>query len=109
MTGVSVAQVPALALKDGVEAGDEHVGRDANSQRLVHSLKNLARRRGLRRLSGKLEHAAGGGHNQGCRHALAGCVPHDQPQSALSEGMEVVEVSSYLSGRPVEGSNLPTL
>src|SRR5918994_1698593 len=107
MACVGVTQVSALGLKNGVEAGDEHVGRDTNSQRLVHSLKNLARRRGLRRLNGELQHAAGGGHDQGCRHALAGCVPHHEAQPTLREGMEVVEVSSYLSGGPIEGRILP--
>src|SRR5215204_7490728 len=98
MAGVGVSQGTALGLKDGVEAGNEHVGRDTNSQRLVYSLKYLARRRGFRRLSGKLQHAAGGGHHQGCRHTLSRCISHDHSQSVLREGMEVVEVASHLSG-----------
>jgi hypothetical protein len=35
VTGLGVAKVSALWLKDGLEAGDEHVGRDASQQRLV--------------------------------------------------------------------------
>src|SRR5215212_11713650 len=107
MTGVGVAQVSARGLKDGVEAGDKHVGSDTNSQRLVYSLKNLARRRGLRRLSGKLQHAAGGRHHQGCRHTFSRCISHDQSQSILREGMEVIEVSSDLPGWLVERRDLP--
>src|ERR671917_334358 len=36
---VGVPQATALGLKDGVETGDEHVGRDTDSQSLVHSLE----------------------------------------------------------------------
>jgi hypothetical protein len=35
--------------------------------------------------------------------------PHHKPQSALREKVEVVEVSSHLSGWLVEGTNLPSL
>ena len=38
-----------------------------------------------------------------CWHALARCVPYHQPQPTLREEVEVVEVSSYLSGGLVVG------
>src|SRR5215210_5386140 len=75
---VGVAQATAVGIEDGVEAGDEHVEGDASQQRLVDPLEYLARRRGVQGLSGELQHAAGGGHHQRSRHALACCVPGDQ-------------------------------
>ena len=53
------------------------------------------------------QHAAGAGHNQGSRHALTRCVPHDDAQLSVLQLEEVVEVSSYLSGWLVEWGDLP--
>src|SRR5215216_7817672 len=106
---VSVSQGSALGLEDGVEAGYEHVGWDASEQRLVDPDQYLPRRRGIQALSGELQLAAGGGHHKRCGYALAGGIPHCEPQAALGEEMEVVEVSSHLPGRLVEREDLPTL
>ena len=54
MAGVGVGEATALGLKDGVEAGDEHVGGDASQQRLVDPLKYLPRRRGVQGLRDRL-------------------------------------------------------
>src|SRR5215218_11328214 len=99
----------ALGVEDSVEAGDKHVGGDASQSRLVDPLKYLPRRRGVRGLSGELQHAAGGGHHQRCGYALAGGVPYHKSQFAFREEMEVVEVSSHLSGWLVVGIDLPAL
>src|SRR5215217_9469855 len=93
VTRVGVAQDTPLGIEDGVEAGDEHVLRDACQQRLVDLLKYLPGRGGVQGLSGELQHAAGGGHNKRCWRPLAGGVPRREPQAALREEMEVVEVS----------------
>src|SRR5215212_1618491 len=75
---VSVPQASALGIEDAVEAGYEHVGRDAGKQRLVYPREYLPRRGGVRPLSGELEHTAGGGHNKRCRYPLARCVAHHE-------------------------------
>src|SRR5918998_6307411 len=108
MTGVGIGKASALGIEDGVEAGDEHVGRDVGKERLVDSLEHLPRRGGVA-LGCKPQHAAGCGHDQSRWHPLARCVPHHKPQTALREVVEVVEVSSYLVSGPVEGSDLPAL
>src|SRR5919112_4365208 len=96
-----------FGVEDGVEAGYEHVGGDAGYQRLVDLSQYLTRRKGVRPLSGELKHAAGGGHHKCCRHALACCVSHHHSQPTLREEVKVVEVTPYLSGRLVEGADLP--
>src|SRR5215212_10575536 len=101
VTCVGVAQGSAFGIEDSVEAGDEHVGRDTDSQRFVDALKNLPRRGGHRGLSGELQHAASGGHHKRCRYTLACCVTHDHSQPTLRKKVEVVEISSYLPGGPV--------
>ena len=63
--------------------------------------------RGVPELSGELQHTAGGGHHQRCRHPLARRVAHDHSQPPLGKKVEVVEVSSHLSSRLVEGGDLP--
>jgi hypothetical protein len=75
------AQAPALWVEDAIEAGDEHVGRYAGTQRLVDPFKYLARR--VHREGCGPEHAAGGGHHQGSRHAMAGGVPHDEAKVSV--------------------------
>src|SRR5215203_5696902 len=107
MTGVGVPQARALGVEDGVKAGDEHVGWDVSDQRIVDTSQYFSWR--LRGLGYGTEHAAGAGHHQGCRHALARCVTYHESQSALREEMEVVEVSSYLPGGLVDRANLPSL
>src|SRR5215217_6433148 len=107
MTGVGVPQARALGVEDGVKAGDEHVGWDVSDQRIVDTSQYFSWR--LRGLGYGTEHAAGAGHHQGCRHTLARCVSHDQSQSTFREEVEVVEVSSYLPGWLVVGSDLPAL
>src|SRR5215216_6663088 len=109
MTRIGVLQASALWLKDGIEAGDEHIRRDASHQRLVNSLKYLPRRGGVQRLSGNLQHAASCGHNQCCRHSLARCIAHHKPKFALREDVEVIEVTSYLPSWLVVRGNLPAL
>src|ERR671920_1886025 len=44
---VGVAQGSPLGVEDGVEAGDEHVGRDASDQRLVDPIEYFAGRGGV--------------------------------------------------------------
>ena len=46
MAGVGIGEATALGLKDGVEAGDEHVRGYASQQRLVDPPYYLPRRRG---------------------------------------------------------------
>src|SRR5215216_3320202 len=106
---VSVPQATAMWVEHAIEAGYEHVLRDAGKQRLVDPREYLPRRKGVRPLSGELQHAAGGGHHQGCRHALARRVSHHKSQPAFREEVEVVEVTSYLSGWLVEGGDVPSL
>src|ERR671921_753048 len=109
MSGVGIHKMAPLRIEDGVEAGYEHVGWDAGQQRLVDLGQYLTRGGGVQGPGGELQHAAGGGHHQRCWHALAGCVPYHEPQSALREEVEVVEVSSHLPGWLVEGGDLPAL
>ena len=54
------------------------------------------------------EHAAGRSHHQCRRHALARGVPHDEPQPAVFELEEVVEVSSHLPSRLVVSALAPS-
>src|SRR5215207_788704 len=109
MSGVGIHEMAPPGVEDGVEAGDEHVGWYAGDQRLVDLGQYLTRRGGVQGPGGELQHAAGGGHHQCCRHALACCVSHDHSESALRKKVEVVEVSPYLPGWPVVGSDLPAL
>src|ERR671916_975291 len=109
MACVGVAQASALRLKDGVEAGDEHVERDTSQQRLVDLLEYLTGGGGAQGSSGELEHAAGCGHHQRCRHALARSVPHNHSQPTLRKEVEVVEVAPHFPGGPVVWKDLPTL
>src|ERR671910_825315 len=108
MASVCVAQGATLRVEDGIEAGNEHVGRYVGKECLVDPPKHLARRGGGT-LGREPQHAAGGGHNQCCRHPLACCVPHHKPQSTFREEVEVVEVSSYLPSWLVVWRDLPTL
>src|SRR5215211_8153271 len=56
---VGVGEATALRLKDGVEAGDEHVGWDASQQGFVDPLKYLPRRSGVQGLGYRPEHVGG--------------------------------------------------
>src|SRR5215208_7654881 len=109
VTRVGVAQGTALGVEDGVEAGDEHVLRDACQQRLVDLLKYLPGRGGAQGLSGYLQHAAGGRNHKRCRYALAGSIPHHEAQPTLREQMEVVEVAPNLPSWLVAWRDLPAL
>ena len=42
VAGVGVAQPPVRWIENGVEAGDEHHGRNVGAQELVHPLEHLA-------------------------------------------------------------------
>src|SRR5215207_390621 len=105
MPGIGVGEAAALGIEDGIETGDEHVGRDVGKERLIDSLEHLPRWRGA--LGCKAQHPAGGGHDQSRWDALARGVSYYQTKLALRERMEVVEVSSHLSGWPLEGGDLP--
>src|SRR5215204_2012221 len=106
MSGVGIHKMATLGLEDAIEAGDEHVGWDVGDQRIVYPSQHIPRSVGG--LGYCPEHAAGAGHHERCRHALACGVPHYQPQPTVFELEKVVEVSSYLPGWLIVGSNLPT-
>src|SRR5215207_1732734 len=106
---VGVSQGSALWVEDGVEAGYEHVLRDACQQCLVDLLKYLPGRGGAQGLSGYLQHAAGGRHHKRCRYALACSIPHHEAQPTLREQMEVVEVAPNLPSWLVAWRDHPTL
>src|SRR5215217_3418051 len=102
---VGVTEASALRLQESVEAGHEHVGWDAGAQRLVDPSEYLARR--IRRLGDGAKHAAGRGHYEGCRHALARCVPYYEAKPAVFQLEEIVEIATNLACRVVVGSDLP--
>src|SRR5215203_131704 len=108
MACVGIGEATGPRVEDTVETGDEHVGRDAGSQRLIDSPEHLPRRV-VRSLSDGPEHTAGGRHHERCRHTLARCVPHNQAQATVFQLEEVIEVSSYLPGRSVARVDIPTL
>src|SRR5919112_2409960 len=109
VAGVGVSQGTALWVEDGVEAGDEHVLRDACQQCLVDLREYLPGRGGAQGLSGYLQHAAGGRHHKRCRYALTGSIPHHEAQPTLREQMEVVEVAPNLPSWLVAWRDHPTL
>src|ERR687889_1148135 len=94
LSGVGVEKASALGVEDAIEAGDERARGYLRDQRLVDPCQNLPRR--LHRLNDSPKHAAGRGHHQCRRHALACGVSHDEAYPAIFELKEVVEVSSYL-------------
>src|SRR5215207_10564803 len=108
MPSVGIHKMAPLGVEDGVEAGDKHVGRDAGNQRLVDLGQYLTRRGRTQGPSCEPQHAAGGGHDQRCRYALACGVSYDHSWPTLREEVEVVEVSSHLPGWPVEGGDPPS-
>jgi hypothetical protein len=74
---------------------------DTDRQRFVDPPEYLARR--VRRLGDGAQHAAGRGHDQGCRHALARSVPYHEAELAAFQLEEVIEVATYLACRLVMG------
>src|SRR5919112_234795 len=84
-----------LRLEDGVEAGDEHVGRYVAYDHVVYPLESLARR--VEALGGGAEHGAGRGHYYSGGHTLVRHVTDDEAELAVVELQEVVEVAAYLA------------
>src|SRR3712207_6453250 len=107
MACVGVSQATTLGVEDGVEAGDEHVGGDASKQRLINPLKYLPWRGGPQGLGYCPKHRAACAHHQSRWHTLTSGVPHDEAYPAIFEFEEVVEVSSHLLSRLIEGIDLP--
>src|SRR3954447_22062773 len=107
MPGIGVGEAAALGIEDGVETGNEHIGRNVGKERLIDPLKHLPGRRGA--LGCKAQHAAGGGHDQSRWDALARCVSYYETKPTLREGMEVVEVPSHFSGWLVAWGDFPPL
>src|SRR5919112_5093109 len=94
-----------LRLEDGVEAGDEHVGRYVAYDHVVYPLEYLARR--VEALGGGAEHGAGRGHYYSGGHPLVRHVTDDEAELAVVELQEVVEVAAYLARRLVVGRYIP--
>ena len=73
-------------------------------QHVVDPLEDLAGR--VEALGGGAQHGAGRRHHQGGGHALVGHVPDDEPEAAVLELEEVVEVAADLAGRLVVGRHV---
>src|SRR5215208_6658216 len=84
-----------LRLEDGVEAGDEHVGRYVADDHVVYPLEHLARR--VKALGRRAEHSTSRRHHQGGGHTLVRHVTDDKAELAVVELQEVVEVAAYLA------------
>src|SRR5215218_366704 len=76
VSGIGVLQPTSPAIQEGGQTGNEHAGRDLRVKNVVDPFEYLARR--VRGLGASSQRAAGCGHQQGCWHAMAGGVPHDQ-------------------------------
>src|SRR5215210_8601797 len=107
MPSVGVTEASALWIQESVEASDKHIGGDTDRQRLVDPPEYLARR--VRSLGDGAQHAAGRGHNQGCRHAFARSIAHHEAEVAVFQLEEVVEVAPDLACGLVVGRYLPAL
>src|SRR5215217_7889105 len=108
VASVGVDKTSALWLKDGVEAGDKHVGWDASQHRLVDSLKYLPRR-GAWGCSHASKQGTGRAHHESRWHSFTRCVPHSEAHPTVIQLEELVEVSSHLPGWLVVGRDLPAL
>src|SRR5215213_3245598 len=94
-----------LRLEDGVEAGDEHVGRYVADDHVVYPLEHLARR--VKALGRRAEHSTSRRHHYGGGHTLVRHVTDDKAELAVVELQEVVEVPAYLARRLVVGRYIP--
>src|SRR5215216_343781 len=107
MASVGVPQSTAMWVEDGVEAGDEHVGRDVCTEDLVGFHQRLPRRRAS--LGNGAKDALGVGHQHGCRYPLAGDVADDETQVAIRQLEEVVEVAAHLTSGLIVFGDLPAV
>ena len=103
--GVGEPQAARGRLEDAVEAGHEHLGRHVGAQVLVDALQDDPR---IDEALGRgPQHAARGRHDQRRRHALVGHVADDEPDLAVAQRDDVVEVAADLAGRAVVGRDVP--
>ena len=73
-------------------------------QHFVDPLEDLPRR--VEALGGGAQHGAGRRHHYRGGHALVGHVTDDEPQAAVLQLEEVVEVAAHLAGRLVVGRHV---
>ena len=106
VSGVGVAQVPALGVEYGVEAGDEHVGRYVGTQYLVGLRQHLAGQRSPT-LGDGTQNALRARHKQGRRDPLARDVPDHHTYPAALHAEEIVEVPTHLAGGLVVRYDVP--
>ena len=104
VAGVGVPEEARLRVEDGVEAGDEHVGRYVLDHHVVYPLEDLARR--VEALGRGAEQRAGRRHHESRWHALVRHVADDEAELAVFELQEVVEVAAHLARRLVVGREL---
>src|SRR5215211_2332623 len=78
VASVGVEESTAFWLEDGIEAGYEHVERDIRVKYLVGFRQRLSGH-DTPSLGDGPKNASRAGHHQGCRHALAGGIPHYDP------------------------------
>ena len=102
----SRTQPAGVGLEHAVEAGHEHVLRDVGA-RGARSRARARRPGATRRWRGRAQHAARRGHDEGGRDALVGDVADDDPEPAVGQVDEVVEVAADLARRPVVGGDVP--
>ena len=100
VAGVGEAQVPGRRVEHGVEAGHEHVRRHLGAQQLVGPARarrpaSTSRGASARRMLWVVAITIAAGH------ALVGDVADHEPDPAVGQRDEVVEVAADLPGRPV--------
>jgi hypothetical protein len=105
VTGVRVHDPAGRRLQDHVQAGDEHPGGHLGQEDLVCPLQDPRRRDQPWRLTP--EDGLGPGHDQRRRDALVRDVTHHDPEPAVRQRDEVVEVSADRPGRAVVRRHLP--
>src|SRR5215210_825342 len=103
MSGIGVLQPPSPAIQKGGQAGNVHVGRDILVESVIDVFQYLPWRA---QPVGGLQHRAGDRHHEGRRHSLAANISHDQPQPAVRQLQEIVEVAADLARGLVVGRYL---
>src|ERR671914_313173 len=81
VASVGKDETPAVGIEDGIQAGDEHVGRDVYNQRFVRPLQDL--RRWEETLGRDTQHGAGRRHYQRGGYALVGHITNDETEASI--------------------------
>src|SRR6266496_3888899 len=105
MSSISKTQTTGVRIKNSIEAGDEHPGRDIVVKHIIRTLQHLTRRNFS--YSRRADHATYCSHNKGSGYPFIGHIANDQAELSIFKIKKIIEIATHFTSCHIVCRKMP--